>query len=211
MRNFRYIFMHQQEFSHFRLDRGGMMARKQNNPLRILTAEERTTLYAISRSLTQPAAHVARAKALLAVSEGHSFSEAARRAGRRSGDAVSQLVARFNQEGIAAIEPRYGGGRQVIYTEKERQRILCEINRVPDRIQDGTGTWSLSTLQAALRKAPDGLPEVSTYTIWTVLHDAGWTYQKDRTWCMTGQVVRKRKTGVVTVTDPDAQAKKKAH
>lgn len=187
------------------------MARRQNNPLRILTAEERTTLYAISRSLTQPAAHVARAKALLAVSEGHSFSEAARRAGRRSGDAVSQLVARFNQEGTSAIEPRYGGGRQVIYTEKERQRILCEINRVPDRIQDGTATWSLSTLQAALRKAPDGLPEVSTYTIWTVLHDAGWTYQKDRTWCMTGQVVRKRKTGVVTVTDKDAQAKKKAH
>lgn len=78
-------------------------------------------------------------------------------------------------------------------------------------MQDGTGTWSLSTLQAALRKAPDGLPEVSTYTIWSVLHDAGWTYQKDRTWCMTGQVERKRKTGVVTVTDPDAQAKKKAH
>lgn len=187
------------------------MARRQNNPLRVLTEEERASLYAISRSLTQPAAHVVRAKALLAVSEGYSFSEAARRAGRRSGDAVSQLVARFNQEGIAAIAPRWGGGRQVTYTEKERQRILCEIHRVPDRVQDGTGTWSLSTLQAALRKAPDGLPEVSTYTIWSVLHDAGWTYQKDRTWCMTGQVERKRKTGVVTVTDPDAQAKKKAH
>ena len=78
------------------------MARRQNNPLRVLTEEERASLYAISRSLTQPAAHVARAKALLAVSEGYSFSEAARRAGRRSGDAVSQLVARFNQEGIAA-------------------------------------------------------------------------------------------------------------
>ena len=187
------------------------MARRQNNPLRVLTETERASLHAISRSLTQPAAHVARAKALLAVSEGYSFSEAARRAGRRSGDAVSQLVARFNQEGIAAIQPRWGGGRQVTYTEKERQRILREIHRVPDRVQDGTGTWSLSTLQAALRKAPDGLPEVSTYTIWSVLHDAGWTYQKDRTWCVTGQVVRKRKTGVVTVTDPDAQAKKKAH
>ncbi len=38
--------MHRQKISHFRLYRGGMMARRQNNPLRILTEAERTTLYA---------------------------------------------------------------------------------------------------------------------------------------------------------------------
>jgi transposase len=184
------------------------MARSQNNPLRALTDEERDCLYSISRSLTEPAAHVARAKALLAVSEGCSFCEAARGAGRRSGDAVSHLVARFNHHGIEALETRHGGGRQAIYTETERKRILGEVQRVPDREQDGTATWSLSTLKAALRKAPDGLPQVSTYTIWTVLHEAGWTWQRDRTWCATGVVIRKRKTGVVTVTDPDGEAKK---
>ena len=41
------------------------MARSQNNPLRVLTDAERECLHAISRSLTEPAAHVARAKALL--------------------------------------------------------------------------------------------------------------------------------------------------
>ncbi len=40
----------------------------------------------------KPASHVARAKALLAVAEGKSYTaEAAKVAGRRSGDAVSQL------------------------------------------------------------------------------------------------------------------------
>jgi transposase len=121
---------------------------------------------------------------------------------------VSQLVSRFNKEGLAAIEPRHGGGPQVIYRIEERKRILAEIERIPDREKDGTATWSLTTLQRALREAPDGLPNVSTHTIWCVLHDAGWTWQKGRTWCNTGTVPRKRKEGVVEVTDPEAEAKK---
>jgi hypothetical protein len=31
-----------------------------------------------------------------------------------------------------------------------------------------------------LRTATDGLPNVSTYTIWRVLHEAGWAWQADR-------------------------------
>jgi hypothetical protein len=49
---------------------------------------------------------------------------------------------------------------------------------------------------------------VSTYTIWQTLHQAGWSWQKDRSWCDTGKVKRKRKNGVVEVTDPDALPKK---
>jgi len=59
-----------------------------------------------------------------------------------------------------------------------------------------------------LRAAPDGLPKVSTFTVWQVLRRAGYTFQRGRTWCPTGQAVRRRKAGVATVTDPDAAAKK---
>jgi transposase len=145
---------------------------------------------------------------LLAVAEGQTYTAAAQAAGRRSNDAVSQLVSRFNGEGLAAIEPRHGGGPRIVYGVAERQRILAEFERQPDRERDGTASWSLSTLQRVLREAPRGLPEVSTYTIWCVLHDAGWTCQKDRTWCRTGTVTRKRKGVVVEVTDPEAEAKK---
>ena len=86
--------------------------------------------------------------------------------------------------------------------------ILAEFGRPPDRERDGTATWSLNTLQRGLRRAPDGLPKVSTYTIWAVLHDAGISWQKDRTWCETGVAVRKRKHGEVKVYDPDTSAKK---
>ena len=184
------------------------MTRRKKDPLRALTDDEREMLEQLSRAQSEPASHVARAKALLAVADGQSYTAAARAAGRRSGDAVSQLVSRFNREGLAAIEPRHGGGPPVVYGVEERNRILAELERQPDREKDGTATWSLSLLQQALREAPDGLPEVSTYTILCVMHDAGWTWQKDRTWCKTGTVTRKRKGRTVEVTDPEGEAKK---
>jgi transposase len=133
------------------------MARQPNQPLRALSDQERECLLAVSRSYNEPVAHVARAKALLAVADGYSFSEAARRAGRRSGDAVGQLVRRFNLSGLAVLETRHGGGRQARYSAKEHQRILQEFARAPDRAAAGTATWSLSLLRDCLRKTEDGL------------------------------------------------------
>src|SRR4051795_8355627 len=99
-------------------------------------------------------------------------------------------------------------GPPLCYGMDEQQRILAEMARAPQREQDGAATWSVSLLQKALRQAPDGLPRVSTYTIWRTLHAAGLSWQKSRTWCETGVAMRKRKHGVVRVSDPDAAAKK---
>jgi transposase len=164
--------------------------------------------FGMSRSRTAPAVRVARAVMLLAVADGSDYQQAARAAGRKSGDAVSHLVARFNREGLAALDPRHGGGHKPTYDAAARDRILREVARTPTPQTDGTATWSLTILRRVLRAAPDGLPKVSTFTIWQVLHGAGYTYQRARTWCPTGSAVRRRKTGVATVTDPDAAPKK---
>lgn len=184
------------------------MTRRQKEPLRPLTADEQQWLEQIGRSHSDPASQVARAKILLAVAGGASFTAAAQAVGRRSNDAVAQIVARFNQEGIEAIVPRHAGGQPPTYTAVERQRILDEARRQPDRQTDGTATWSLMTLRQALRGGPDGLPHVSTATIRAVLCEAGWTWQRSRSWCDTGKVVRRRKGGPVAVIDADAEAKK---
>ena len=162
----------------------------------------------MSRSRAAPAVRVARAVMILAVADGSDYQQAARTAGRKSGDAVSHLVARFNGEGLAALDPRHGGGHEPTYDAAARDRILREVARTPTPETDGTATWSLTILRRVLRAAPDGLPEVSTFTIWQALHTAGYTFQRTRTWCPTGSAVRTRKAGVATVTDPDAGAKK---
>jgi transposase len=184
------------------------MSRRQKDPLRELTEPERRELIRISRSQAAPAVEVIRARILLAVAAGDDYLTAARAVGRRSGDAVSHLVARFNAEGLAALAPRHGGGRQPTYGPAARARIAAEAARAPTPEADGTATWSLSSLRRALRAAPDGLPRVSAYTIREVLHQAGASYQRTRTWCPTGSAVRRRKAGAAVVTDPDAEAKK---
>lgn len=184
------------------------MTRRKKELLRMLTAEEQSWLERISRSRSEPAGHVARAKAILAVTGGENYTQAACLAGRKSGDTVSQVVARFNREGITAIQSKHGGGPKQKYTSIERERVLREIHRLPDAEKDGTQTWSLSLLQKALRKAEDGLPKISTERIWVILQEAGFRWQKSRSWCETGQVARKRKRGTLTITDPDTTPKK---
>jgi transposase len=185
------------------------MSRQQKELLRPLQDTERVSLVRLSRSANAPAAQVARARALLAVAEGQSYTAAAHLVGRHTGDTVARWIAGFNNVGLAAVVPRHGGGHPVRYGAVEQRRILAEVARPPDRARDGTASWSLNTLRAALRRAEDGLPGVSTYTIGRILHAAGFSWQKSRTWCETGVVARKRKQGgLASVTDPDATAKR---
>ena len=184
------------------------MSRIQKNPLRKLTEEEQKWLERISRSQSEPAVHVTHAKEILAVAAGYNYTEAAHMAGKKTGDAVATMIERFNKEGPQAIQPRHGGGAVVKYSAVERERVLAEARRQPDPEKDGTNTWSLNTLQKALHKAPDGLAKISTERIWVILQEAGYRWQKSRSWCETGQAAQKRKRGVVTVLDPDVTPKK---
>ena len=149
---------------------------------------------------------VKRARAILAVQAGKPYTQAAQEAGYKSGDSLSQLVGRFNQQELTALQIAPGRGRKEIYTLEQRTRIVVEVQRAPDRKEDGTAIWSLKSLERALRKQT--LPRVGATTIREVLHEAGYGYGKTRTWCPTGTALRKRKAGTVKVQDPKAQEKK---
>ncbi len=185
-----------------------MLSRHKNETLRALSDAERELLEQISRSGSEPAGQVAHAKGLLAVAAGKTYTAAAVIAGRQTGDTVAHWVSEFNRRGLAALASKHGGGPARKYGAAECARILKEARRQPTPEQDGTATWSLRLLCRALRRAPDGLPAVSEDTIRTVLLEAGFSWQQARSWCQTGQVVRKRKSGAVKVSDPDAEAKK---
>lgn len=185
-----------------------MLTRRRKETLRALSDAEREVLLQISRSDSEPASHVAHAKGLLAVADGKRYTETAALAGRKTGDTVARWVSEFNRQGLVALERKHGGGPARKYGAAERERILAEVRRQPTPERDGTATWSLQLLRRALRRAEEGLPTVSEDTIRTVLLEAGFSWQRTRSWCQTGQVVRKRKGGSVTVCDPDAEAKK---
>ncbi len=182
------------------------MPTPQREPLRKLSRSEETTLERIVRRNTERVDVVRRANALLAVARRGVFIHAAHDAGLQSGTTVADLVARFNRHGLAALRIATGRGRRATYSARERARIVAIAQRQPNRRTDGTATWSLSTLRRSLRRA--GLPRVGTSTIRRVLQDAGSSYQRTRTWCPTGTAQRKRKSGVVTVIDPNTEQKR---
>jgi transposase len=183
------------------------MATPQKEPLRRVTAEEQAALERLAKASSERWDRVRRATAVLAVAQGEPFTQAARQAGFASSTAVAELVARFNRRGLTALTIAAGRGRRPAYAPGARARIVATAQRPPERKTDGTATWSLSTLERTLRR--EGFPHLGATTIRRVLQDAGSSYQQTRTWCPTGTAERRRKSGVVRVTDPETEAKRR--
>jgi transposase len=182
------------------------MSKVQKDPLRELSKQEEQVLEKLAKSTSERVDVAKRAKALLLVKAGRSFTQAAQEVGYKSNDAVSQLVSRFNQRGTIALCIASGRGRKATYSSADQACVLREVQRQPDRQEDQTATWSLSTLQQALHK--QGLTRISKETIRQVLTESGYTYQRTRTWCRTGYAERKRKNGVEIVYDERTPEKK---
>ena len=167
------------------------MAGRQKERLRPLATEEQAALVKVAKGSSERLDRVRRARALLAVAEGQTFTGAAERAGLRSHTAVAELVGRFNRRGLAALNIAAGRGRKPTYDTVARARIVATAQRPPER-----------------RLRRDALPRVGAMTLRRVLEAAGSSYQKTRTWCPTGTAQRKRKAGIVRVTDPRTEEKR---
>ena len=159
------------------------MGRHPKQPLRGLTEAERSEMIRITESDVERVERMRRARALLAVADGQSFTQAARTARMRSSSGVAALVQRFHQRGMEALDTLPGAGRHRIYGETEKGLILQEVEREINR----SPGWSLSSLERSLRIAPEGTPRVSAKTIGQVLREAGYSWQaEDHIWTHNG-------------------------
>lgn len=184
------------------------MAAPAKTKLRDLLEWEKTELVRLAKATSERADVNRRAKALSALAQGNNFSQAARLASYKTGDGVMLLVKRFNKHGFSALTIASGRGRKLHYQINARQQVIDTVQRPPDREQDQTATWSLSTLERSLRSQSLEMSELGATTIRRILKEAGFSYQQSRSWCQTGQVKRVRKEGVVTVYDPKTEEKK---
>ena len=181
------------------------MGRPVKEGLRSFSKPEEQELQRVVKATSERVDSMRRAKALLAVAAGKSRTAAGQEAGL-SREGVTQVVKGFNQRGLDILSIATGRGRKPTYTSKQRARIVRELQREPDREVDQTATWSLMTLRRALRETD--LPEIAAETIRAMLHEAGYSYQRTRTWVHTGYALRKRKSGTVRTYDPETPEKK---
>ncbi len=164
------------------------MGRHQKTPLRGLSEAEKAELIRVVESDVERVERMRRARVILAVAEGQSFTKAARTARMRSSSGVASIVRRFHDRGLAALDTVPGAGRHPVYSGQQKDLILAEVQREMGR----TSFWSLATLQRALRRSSNGVPKVSAKTIGQVLRGAGYTwYPASHAWVRNGDAGRR--------------------
>jgi transposase len=137
------------------------------------SAEVRAELLTISRSRTQEARMVERARIILACLEGKEIQQVARDLGT-SIPTVSKWRRRFAKQGVAGLVDRPRSGKPATYDAAFRDRVLALLEQAPPK---GLSHWDGPTVATALG--------ASVYAVWRVLRKEGIYLQRLRTWCVS--------------------------
>lgn len=138
------------------------------------TSEVMRELERLSRSRTDEARLVERARIVLGCLAGRRNDEVAAEFGTRAGT-VATWRTRFAAQGMAGLRDRARSGKPPRYPRAElRQRILKQLEQPPPA---GFSTWDGGMLAEAL--------EVSDDAVWRVLRQEGVQLRRQRSWCVS--------------------------
>jgi transposase len=123
-----------------------------------LTEQQRDELTRWAQSRTLPAGDVFRAKLILALADGDSYSRIEAQL-NTSRPTIARWKARFKQAGIAGLEPQHKGSSPRTVTPAVQARVLHKTQQAP---ADGSTHWSCRKMAAAL-----GVSKSTVQRIWT--------------------------------------------
>jgi transposase len=155
------------------------MPRRQEVFVRPVSMTEGQRLQRISRTSKDPV-KLRRAIVVWASAQGQSVPDIAHLM-NVSQDYVRDVIHGFNEQGFAALDPKWSGGAPKTIAEPTRARI-CAIGGCDPRIlRQPFSTWSLSKLHDYLidNKIVEG---ISRETLRRILHDGGVSWQATKTW-----------------------------
>jgi transposase len=122
-----------------------------------LTTEERHALMSLTRTRTAPAADVKRARLIMMLDEGLSWTAITERL-PCTPDYISRWKRRFEQERMAGLYARHRGSEPAEDTAKLEARVLAWTQKAPS---DGSTHWSTRKLGEAL-----GVSHMMVARIW---------------------------------------------
>lgn len=138
------------------------------------STEDRKELERLSKSRTDEARLVERAKLVLACLAGRRNDEVAAELGLQAAT-VGTWRKRFAMEGLAGLRDRTRPGKPPVYPAPElRQRILKQLEAPPPA---GLSGWDGGALAQAL--------SVSADAVWRVLRKEGIQLRRHRSWCVS--------------------------
>ena len=119
----------------------------------VLSEEPRVELSSIAQSRSLPAGYVFRARLILMLSEGASFSTIKQRL-RTTAPTISRWKTRFVLSGVDGLDTHHPGQSATVLTAALRARILSATRKKP---RDGSTHWSCRKLAAALGVSKDAV------------------------------------------------------
>ena len=122
----------------------------------LLTADQHSELRAIAQSRSLPAGYVFRAKLILSLAEGASFSAIKQRL-QTTAPTILRWKQRFLQDGLDGLDTFHPGQTARVLTPALRARILAATRKKPS---DGSTHWSCRKLAVALRLSKDAVHRV---------------------------------------------------
>src|SRR6202046_96846 len=130
---------------------------RRNQTVLMITDEQRSELSKWAQSRTLPAGDVFRARLILALAEGISYSKIMQTL-QTTAPTISRWKQRFEEQGMAGLDPRHKGSQPRVADAKVQARIARKTQQKPS---DGSTHWSCRKLAKVL-----GLSKSTVQRVW---------------------------------------------
>jgi transposase len=146
-----------------------------------LTDQEGQRLQQIVRRGKHGSIRVRRAMVIMASASGTPAPAIARLVAADE-DTVREVIHRFNEVGLAALDPSWAGGRPRRISAQDTEFILATAATRPVKVGRPFTHWSLRKLADYLARNPDRIVRIGRERLRQILREHGVSFQRTRTW-----------------------------
>ncbi len=97
-------------------------------------------------------------------------------------DTVRDVVHAFNEKGLAALDPRWAGGRPRLISDEDTEFIIATASTRPEKLGLPFTHWSLRKLAGYLAGNPARPVTIGRERLRQILHARQVSFQRTRTW-----------------------------
>ena len=147
---------------------------------RRLTDQEGQRLQQIVRRGKHGSVRVRRAMIIMASASGTLVPAIARLVAADE-DTVRDVIHAFNAKGLAALDPRWAGGRPRLISDEDIEVIVAAARTRPEKLGQPFTRWSLRKLAGYLAGRDDPV-RIGRERLRQILHSRAISFQRTRTW-----------------------------
>ena len=149
--------------------------------VRRLTDQEGHRLQQIVRRGSTSSVRYRRAMILLASAGGNRVPVIARLV-QADEDTVRDVIHRFNEIGLAALDPQWAGGRPRLLSPDDEDFVVATATTRPTKLGQPFTRWSIRKLAAYLRRVHGRGVRIGREALRDLLNRRGVTFQRTKTW-----------------------------